>query len=133
MSSYSLDNDGDVFFTGGTAGGYGIVPNAETTSKYLIGLLNSRLLNWQLRHISTSMRGGWYSYESRYIARLPIRTIDFNNPADVAMHDKLVALVDRMLDLHRQADLTVVQRSVVKQRIEAVDRRLTSWRMRYMG
>ena len=40
------------------------------------------------------------------------------------MHDKMVALVERMLDFHRQADLTVAQRSLVEQRIEAVDREI---------
>jgi hypothetical protein len=37
-----------------------------------------------------------------YIQQLPIRTIDFNNPSDKAIHDKLVCLVDRMLDLHKK-------------------------------
>ena len=59
------------------------------------------------------------------LERIPIRTTDFDNPADKAMHDKMVALVDRMLDLHRQlSGLTAVQRGVVEQRIEAVDREI---------
>ena len=36
------------------------------------------------------------------INQLPIRTIDFNNPAEKATHDKLVSLVDRMLELHKK-------------------------------
>ena len=34
------------------------------------------------------------------------------------MRDKMVELVELMLDLHRQAGLTDVQRGVVEQRIE---------------
>ena len=34
-----------------------------------------------------------------YVERLPIRTIDFCNPAEKAQHDKLVGLVDKMLAL----------------------------------
>ncbi len=34
--------------------------------------------------------------------QLPIRTIDFNNPSEKAIHDKLVSLVDRMLELHKK-------------------------------
>ncbi len=30
------------------------------------------------------------------------RTIDINNPTDVEKHDRMVKLVDRMLELHRQ-------------------------------
>lgn len=33
---------------------------------------------------------------------LPIRPIDFDNPDDVAQHDKMVTLIERMLDLHKQ-------------------------------
>jgi hypothetical protein len=33
---------------------------------------------------------------------LPIRTIDFSNPAEKAQHDKLVALVENMLELKRK-------------------------------
>ena len=33
---------------------------------------------------------------------LPIRPIDFDNPDDVAMHDKMVSLVERMLELNKK-------------------------------
>jgi hypothetical protein len=33
---------------------------------------------------------------------LPIRTIDITNPSEKATHDKLVSLVDRMLELHKK-------------------------------
>ncbi len=38
----------------------------------------------------------------QFTSRTPIRTIDFNNPSEKALHDKLVSLVDRMLDLHKK-------------------------------
>ncbi len=34
--------------------------------------------------------------------QLSIRTIDFNDPSEKAIHDKLASLVDRMLDLHKK-------------------------------
>lgn len=36
-----------------------------------------------------------------YIRRLPIRTTNFSDGAEKQRHDELVALVDRMLDLHK--------------------------------
>ena len=39
---------------------------------------------------------------TQYLEKLPIRTIDFNNPSEKAIHDKLVSLVDRMLELHKK-------------------------------
>ncbi|GAH71464.1 unnamed protein product, partial [marine sediment metagenome] len=36
------------------------------------------------------------------ILQLPIRRIDFANPTEKKMHDDLVALVDRMLELNKR-------------------------------
>jgi len=43
-ASFSLDPSGEVFFTGGVAGGYGILVLPEQSREYILGLLNSRLL-----------------------------------------------------------------------------------------
>lgn len=71
-SSFSFDVNGDLFFTGGVSGGYGIKPSSTYSPYYLLGLLNSKLLEWLLQRMSTQMRGGYYSYESRFIKNLPI-------------------------------------------------------------
>lgn len=70
--------------------------------KYLIALLNSKLLQWFFPFISAPFRGGWYSANRQFISKLPIHTIDFNNLQEKALHDKVVLLVDRMLELHER-------------------------------
>lgn len=35
------------------------------------------------------------------VSRTPIRTIHFNNPSEKSIHDKIVSLVERMLNLHK--------------------------------
>ena len=37
-----------------------------------------------------------------HLEQLPIRTINFDDPAEKAQHDKLVALVDSMLELQKK-------------------------------
>ena len=97
----------------------------DSNSRYLLGLLNSRLLTFLFSKSSSEIRGGFFRWKRQYVYALPIRPIDFNNPADVALHDKLVALVDEMLDLHGQlAGASLVKRGVLEQRIEAVDREI---------
>jgi hypothetical protein len=64
--------------------------------------LNSSLLDFNLKKISSPFRGGFFSYARRYIEKLPIRCIDFANPNEKKMHDDLVALVDRMLELNKR-------------------------------
>jgi hypothetical protein len=54
------------------------------------------------------------------ILQLPLRIINFNDPADVAHHNKMVALVERMLALHRElrsadeADRTGLEREIAE-------------------
>jgi hypothetical protein len=42
--------------------------------------------------------GAFTKFRTNQLARLPIRTIDFENRQDKERHDKLVGLVEQMLD-----------------------------------
>jgi len=57
---------------------------------------------------------------------MPIRTVDFTNPADVARHDRMVGLVERMLELHKQqaAARMPADRELYARQIEATDREI---------
>ena len=54
------------------------------------------------------------------------RTIDFTNPADVARHDRMVSLVERMLDLHKRVadEQTPHVKTVLQRQIEATDQQI---------
>jgi len=124
-ASYCYDVEGIYHFTGGAAGGYGILPKEQINPKYLLGLLNSRLLDWFLHQSSTTFRGGYFSYESRFIKQLPIRLIHFTNPAEKKLHDDLVALVDVMLALHQRLPKAVgAEREQLHRQIEKTDREI---------
>jgi hypothetical protein len=60
------------------------------------------------------------------IKQLPIRTINFDDPADAARHDKMVGLVERMLALHQKlAGATVpTDKQLYQRQIEATDRQI---------
>jgi len=58
-------------------------------------------------------------FRTTFLNTLPIRTIDFDKPDDKARHDKMVKLVESMLDLHRKlaaakvpAEKTRIQRQI---------------------
>ena len=78
----------------------------ESSDQCLLGFLNSRLFWWLIAQISIpfGVRAGEFRYRliAQYMEKIPIRPIDFENPADVALHDKMVQLVDRMLELNRK-------------------------------
>jgi restriction endonuclease TaqI-like protein len=67
--------------------------------KYLLGLLNSRLLTLRFRSIGKLKGGGIYEYFWNSVSKLPIRRIDFSKPAYKTRHDRLVGLVDKLLVL----------------------------------
>ena len=84
-----------------------------------MGLLNSKVLDFYLKQVSTPLRGGFFRYFTQFIERLPIRTIDFQDSLDVTRHDKMVDLVTHILELNIKlaavsipADKTLYQRQI---------------------
>lgn len=122
-SAFSFDQTGEFFFTGGVSGGYGILVAEGFSALFLLGLLNSRLLDWIHHTCATQMRGGWYSYESRFIRDLPILYPDTGSKEGKSLHDRMVTLVTSMLTLHKQLASAVseAQRTVVERQIAATD------------
>jgi hypothetical protein len=62
----------------------------------------------------------------QYLEGFPVRTIDFTSPADVARHDRMVALVERMLDLHKKlaSEGAPHVRTVLQRQIDATDKQI---------
>ena len=119
-ASFALDENGEYSFTSG----YGIIlrPDVRESCKYVLGLLNSRLLDFFLKKVSTTMRGGYFRYFTQFIEKLPIRSIDFANPREKAAHERMVKLVDAMLLLHKQLlETDSAGRRVFQRQIDATD------------
>ncbi len=86
------------------SGGFSIKlgSGASISPRYALGLLNSKLLFSYLKSKSNIFRGGWITCTKQYVGPLPIRPINFSDQADKARHDKLVTLVERMLELKKK-------------------------------
>ena len=105
-----------------------------TDELYVLGLLNSKVLDFVMHQISSTKQRGYFEYKPMYIYDMPIRVIDIDNPDDVRMHDAMVDLVDTVLDLHAQLpNLTAAQRAVADMRIEATDREIDALVYRLYG
>ncbi len=121
-AAFAFDESGEYAFTSG----YGITLKKSTTENpsYILGLLNSKVLDFYLKQISTTLRGGFFRYFTQYIEQLPIRTIDFSNPAEVKQHDELVRLVEQMLALHQKlaSARNPADRQLYQRQIAATDR-----------
>ena len=60
-------------------------------------------MDFYFKNVTTTFNSGYFAANKQYIGQLPIRTIDFSNPADVKRHDRMVSLVECMLGLHKQS------------------------------
>ena len=93
---------------------------------YTIGILNSKISDFFLHSIASTKQGGYFEYKPMYVSQIPIRPIDPANPDDVAKHDRMVSLVEAMLDLHRRlpASSTDHEKTLLERQIEATDRQI---------
>ncbi|HKP52084.1 MAG TPA: hypothetical protein VJ183_05475 [Chloroflexia bacterium] len=73
--------------------------------------------------MTSRFRGRYFEVNKKPLERLPIRTINFFDPADKTRHDQMVSLVERMLKLHK--DLAAAKspndRVVLERQIKATD------------
>ena len=118
----SFDSQGVLFHTTKV---YSFIfqDDMEENELFFLGVLNSKLLWFFLKATGYTLRGGYFTFKTEYLKPFPIRTIDFSNPEDVAKHDKLVVLVDNMLELHKKRHETRMERDkeLYERQIKIVD------------
>ena len=101
----------------------------ESTHMHVIGGSGkgkSKFLEWMIRQTATQMRGGYYSFESRFIRNLPIRTIKHSEAGDKTLHDNMVSLVDRIQELNKRLSATKNPNDKIQleREIESTDRQI---------
>jgi len=70
--------------------------------RYILGLLNSTLGEVYHKRNAKLKREGYYEYFGDALNLFPVRRIDLSCVADMQAHDRLVGLVQGMLDLHQR-------------------------------
>ncbi|CAD6491416.1 MAG: N-6 DNA Methylase [Candidatus Argoarchaeum ethanivorans] len=79
------------------------IENDLPDPSYLLGIINSWLITWYHHKRSPKAQKGLFpKVLVSDLKNLPIRSIDFSNPVEKIQHDKLVALVDKMLELQKK-------------------------------
>jgi type II restriction/modification system DNA methylase subunit YeeA len=100
--------------------------NAAYSLKYILALLNSKLLTFRYRSIGKQTGGGSFEYFPNGIGKLPIPIFDLSKKVDKDKHDKLVALVDQMLALKKkeQAETVPQTKTMISRQIQALDKQI---------
>ena len=116
---------------------YAIVPHsADIDPRYVLGVLNSRLLNWYYQTILNPERGEALAQVKRgHLAQLPMAQTDTNNPTAGDFRHRLCNLVERMLGLHEALAAATVpaDKALYERQIGATDRQIDRWCMSCMG
>lgn len=84
--------------------------------RYVLGVLNSKLLFYYLKSKSNVFRGGWITCTKQYVGPLPIRV------AEEAVQGRMSELVEQMLQLNKEKHFDKLAPSEV----ERVDREITA-------
>jgi hypothetical protein len=76
----AVSDDAGSFFVNVTTGGYGLALQPKAARRiggaavsYIVGLLNSRLLDYVMRRLSNHFHGGYYPANKQYLQHLPIK------------------------------------------------------------
>ncbi|MBI4834293.1 MAG: N-6 DNA methylase [Planctomycetes bacterium] len=83
---------------------YTILPSEKDISlHYILGLLNSRLLNWFYQTIINPEKGEALAQVKRgHLAQLPVRKINLSSSVEKKLYSKMIALVNIMLALNKK-------------------------------
>lgn len=127
-SNYVYDNDMVVFTGGGNGPFYGIEVKAATKESifYIQAILNHWLMELLVKSKASTFKGDYYSHGKQFIASLPIYKIDFENPAEVAKHEQIVEMIQRIMHLKSQIPSApnTARRTVLEHSVAAINANL---------
>ena len=108
---------------------FAITTNKDTLGlKALLGLLNSRLIEFYLHAVAPAKQGGYYSYSTSFLDSIPIA------PSSLVSAN-LAECVDFMLKLHESLvkSKTDQERTVLQRQIDATDKQIDELVYRMYG
>jgi hypothetical protein len=94
--------------------------------KYLLGILNSKLIHYLFEQILPKLRGGFYEPSYVFFKDFPIKKADLKNREEKTLHDELIKLTDTIISLHKER-LNIKVPGLIEQinnKIEITDQRI---------
>jgi len=94
--------------------------------RYLLGILNSSITFFLFTSILPKLRGNFYEPSYVYFKRFPICTINFSKSSEKKLHDQMVNLVDKMLNLNKKLNNAKLpqEKNLLQRQIEATDKQI---------
>jgi predicted type IV restriction endonuclease len=94
---------------------------------FILGIINSKFISFfHSKTSANAFKGAFPKVLIKDILNLPAPQIDFTNPADKTRHDRMVQLVEQMLDLHKQLSnaKTGHEQTHLQRQIDATDQQI---------
>lgn len=94
--------------------------------RYILGLMNSQLFGFVYSFMNPEKGEALAQVKKHHVEQVPIRTINFSDPADKAYRDKIVSLVEQMLSLNKQLKVakTDHEKTSLQRQIDVTDRQI---------
>ena len=95
-------DDGEGFYCISDA--YLIVRNNEckTDLRYILAILNSKLMEFYHKKTGKLKREGYYEYFAEQLRRLPVKKIDLRQTRDKIVHNRIVDLATKLVDAKKR-------------------------------
>ena len=95
--------------------------------RFFLGLLNSSLLTWYYQNVHPQIGSAFPEIKINLINRFPVPRFDLTQKSDKANYDRLVSLVNNMLQFkEREQVLTLREREIVQRRIASTESEINS-------
>jgi len=115
--------DTNHLYYGDTVCGISINSKFDLKIEYILGILNSKLIETYYKNVTVPKAGGYFIYKTMFLKNIPIRFIDISDPSDKALHDRMVSLVETMLTLHKRLPevKTPQEKETIQRQIDVTD------------
>jgi hypothetical protein len=98
-------NDG-VYYTDNTL--HTVLPHNNFSLKFILGLLNSKLLNRIYQFISQEHGKAMAQVKTHVVESIPLPQLDLTKKSDRDIHDKIVHAVEQLLDMYPKLPTAVM-------------------------
>jgi predicted type IV restriction endonuclease len=104
-----------------------VITDVKLNPLYILGILNSKLISYlYVNSSSIATKDDFRQTTLAELRKIPVRGISFTNSSDKRQHDKMVKLVERMLDLNKKIGTVKVptEKERLQREIGATDKQI---------
>ena len=101
MPSSILDNK-DEYILLNTVNQLENISNLDT--KFILAILNSKLISWYVYIFIFGLAIRTMHFDNPVTSRIPMPVIDLSNSSHKEVHDKIVVLVDNIIELNKKVN-----------------------------